>query len=93
MQNCTKPTNGVKDLAHGVAIFFVGAGFDEFAIFEDAGLDMVFFGYNIAGDNLPCLTYLLAVEDMEAHNKGWGEFVQHPKWNSRGLPVFFKNIT
>ena len=54
----------------------------EFAIFEDAGLDMVFFGYNIAGDNLPCLTYLLAVEDIETHNKGWGKFVQHPKWKA-----------
>lgn len=54
----------------------------EFAIFEDAGLDMVFFGYNIAGDNMPCLTYLLAVEDMDAHNDGWGKFVQHPQWKA-----------
>ncbi|NKI32507.1 NIPSNAP family protein [Croceivirga thetidis] len=54
----------------------------EFAIFKDAGLGMVFFGYNIAGDNMPCLTYLLAVEDMDAHNEGWAKFVQHPQWKA-----------
>lgn len=52
----------------------------EFQIFEDAGLPMVFFGYNIAGDQMPCLTYMLAVKDMDAHNVGWAKFVQHPEW-------------
>ena len=54
----------------------------EFAIFDDAGLDMVFFGYNIAGDQMPCLTYMLAVTDMEANQQGWGKFVQHPQWKA-----------
>lgn len=52
----------------------------EFEIFADAGLDMVFFGYNIAGDQMPCLTYMTAVENMEASQEGWANFLQHPKW-------------
>ena len=53
----------------------------EFGIFEDVGLPMVFFGSNIAGTQMPCLTYLLAFKDMEAHKEAWGKFGQHPEWN------------
>ncbi|WP_224485490.1 NIPSNAP family protein [Robertkochia aurantiaca] len=52
----------------------------EFPIFEDAGLSMVFFGADIAGNHLPSLTYMLAVTDKEAHSKGWDAFLQHPEW-------------
>ncbi|MEO1100033.1 MAG: hypothetical protein AAFX57_20120, partial [Bacteroidota bacterium] len=31
----------------------------EFVIFDEVGLPMVFFGYNIVGGEMPCLTYLL----------------------------------
>ncbi|MDN3642874.1 NIPSNAP family protein [Lutimonas halocynthiae] len=52
----------------------------EFQIFEDAGLPMVFFGANISGDQMPCLTYLLAFKDMEAHKEAWSKFGPHPEW-------------
>ncbi|WP_420320650.1 NIPSNAP family protein [Flagellimonas sp.] len=52
----------------------------EFPIFEDAGLPMLFFGVNIAGDQMPCLTYMLALKDMEAHAEGWSKFIAHPEW-------------
>lgn len=52
----------------------------EFQIFEDVGLPMVFFGANIAGDRMPCLTYLLAFKDMEAHQEAWSKFGPHPEW-------------
>lgn len=52
----------------------------EFPIFKDAGLTMVFFGADIAGDHMPCLTYMLAVKDKEAHEKGWQTFINHPEW-------------
>lgn len=54
----------------------------EFKIFDEAGLEMVFFGYNIAGTQMPCLTYLLAIENMEAHAAGWSNFLQHPDWKT-----------
>ncbi|WP_245980597.1 NIPSNAP family protein [Flagellimonas lutimaris] len=52
----------------------------EFGIFEDVGLPTVFFGSNIAGNNMPCLTYMLAFKDKEAHTEAWGKFGPHPEW-------------
>lgn len=52
----------------------------EFDIFEDVGLPVVFFGSNIAGSQMPCLTYLLAFKDKEAHAEAWSEFGPHPEW-------------
>lgn len=52
----------------------------EFKIFEDVGLPMVFFGSNIAGSQMPCLTYMLAIKDKAAHADAWSKFVSHPEW-------------
>jgi len=52
----------------------------EFEIFEEVGLPMVFFGANIAGTNMPCLTYLLAFKDKQAHTDAWAKFGPHPEW-------------
>lgn len=52
----------------------------EFPIFADAGLPMLFFGVNIAGEQMPCLTYMLALKDMDAHAEGWSKFIVHPEW-------------
>ena len=52
----------------------------EFKIFEEVGLPTVFFGYNISGDQMPCLTYLLAFKDKEAHTEAWARFGPHPEW-------------
>lgn len=52
----------------------------EFGIFEDVGLSMVFFGYNIAGNQMPCLTYLLAFKDKAAYSEAWSKFGTHPEW-------------
>ena len=52
----------------------------EFEIFEDVGLPMVFFGSNIAGSQMPCLTYMLAFKDNAAHSEAWSKFGPHPEW-------------
>lgn len=52
----------------------------EFTIFEDVGLNMVFFGANISGNQMPCLTYLLAFKDKEEHQQAWSKFGPHPEW-------------
>jgi hypothetical protein len=52
----------------------------EFTIFEEVGLPIVFFGSNIAGDKLPCLTYLLAFKDKAAYETAWSKFGPHPEW-------------
>ena len=53
---------------------------DEFSIFADAGLPMVFYGKNISGDQMPCLTYMLANADMDENKKGWSNFINHSDW-------------
>lgn len=52
----------------------------EFGIFEEVELPMVFFGHNMAGDQMPCLTYMLAFDNMEAHGTAWTKFLDHPEW-------------
>ena len=52
----------------------------EFDIFKDVGLQTVFFGTNISGRQMPCLTYLLAFKDMEDHRQTWSKFGPHPEW-------------
>ncbi|MDM9631035.1 NIPSNAP family protein [Robiginitalea aurantiaca] len=52
----------------------------EFKIFEEVGLPMVFFGENISGHQMPCLTYLLAFKDKAGHEEAWSKFGPHPEW-------------
>jgi len=53
---------------------------DEIGIFRRTGLNPVFFGQTIVGDDLPNLTYLLSFQSMEARERAWREFVAHPDW-------------
>jgi hypothetical protein len=52
----------------------------EFKIFEEVGLPLVFFGENISGHQMPCLTYLLAFKDKAGHTEAWSRFGPHPEW-------------
>jgi hypothetical protein len=52
----------------------------EIAIFRRAGLTPVFFGETLIGPELPNLTYMLAYEDMAAHDKQWSAFGADPEW-------------
>jgi hypothetical protein len=52
----------------------------EFEIFEEVDLPMVFFGENISGHQMPCLTYLLAFKDKADQAEAWSKFGPHPEW-------------
>ena len=52
----------------------------EIAIFRRTGLAPVFFGETLVGAKMPNLTYMLAFDDMAAHDKNWGAFVADPEW-------------
>lgn len=52
----------------------------EFTIFDEIGLHTVFFGENISGDQMPCLTYLLGFQDMKERDDNWEKFGPHPEW-------------
>ncbi|MGO8696096.1 MAG: NIPSNAP family protein [Limisphaerales bacterium] len=54
----------------------------EIAIFRRNGLLPVFFGQTMIGSRLPCLTYMLAFPNQEAHDKNWGSFIADPEWKT-----------
>ncbi len=60
-----------------IEMFNVG----EIAIFRRAGLLPVFFGETLIGPKLPNLTYMLAYENMAAHDANWGRFGADPEWH------------
>ena len=53
---------------------------EEFPIFYRTGLIPVFFGEVIAGDHMPCLSYLLTFPDLETKEKNWKTFIADEKW-------------
>jgi len=57
---------------------FEGGG--ELAIFRTCGMEPVFFGQGLAGDQLPNLTYMLGFADKAAKMAAWKTFVDHPDW-------------
>src|SRR5438445_645577 len=50
----------------------------EIAIFRRAGLSPVFFGETMIGSRMPNLTYMIAFENMAAHDKAWAAFSTDP---------------
>jgi hypothetical protein len=54
----------------------------EIAIFRKAGLQPVFFGQTLVGQNLPNLAYMLVYEDMAARDRQWAAFAADPEWRT-----------
>ncbi|WP_276391995.1 NIPSNAP family protein [Eudoraea chungangensis] len=66
----------------------------ELGIFKDVGLHSVFFGKNIAGSQMPCLTYLLGFKDMAERDANWAKFGPHPEWERiRKLPEYANTVS
>ena len=53
---------------------------EEIALFRRTGLNPIFFGHAVVGNDLPNLTYLLAFDSMEAREEAWRKFISHPDW-------------
>mgnify|MGYP001337984083 CR=1 FL=1 len=53
---------------------------EEFTIFYRTKLNPVFFGEAIAGDALPCLTYMLHFSSMEERDRNWAAFSADADW-------------
>ncbi|PRX38574.1 NIPSNAP family protein [Salegentibacter salegens] len=64
---------------------------DEFEIFDNVGLEMVFFGKNISGGQMPSLTYMLAFEDKEKHQEAWSKFGNNPDWQRISILKEYEN--
>ncbi len=52
----------------------------EIPLMKEVGLGPVFYGRTIAGTKMPCLTYMLSGENLEAHKQHWQGFDNAPVW-------------
>jgi hypothetical protein len=67
---------------------------EEFAIFDRTGLHRVFFGEVIAGDDMPCLTYMISFSGMDEHDKNWAAFGADPDWQRISkLPEYANSVS
>ncbi|MBW7998172.1 MAG: NIPSNAP family containing protein [Candidatus Glassbacteria bacterium] len=53
----------------------------EIQLFRDTGLNPVFFGETMAGQQMPNLVYMLCHDDMAARDASWKVFVESDGWN------------
>lgn len=65
-----------RDHVRKVEMFNAG----EFAIFQAAGFQPIFFGDMLIGTRMPCLTYMLCVTDLADMDVKWNAFRNDPNW-------------
>ena len=53
---------------------------EELKIFDTVGLHNVFFGEVLAGENTPCLSYMVSFENMAERDANWAKFGADPDW-------------
>ncbi len=53
---------------------------EELKIFDNVGLHNVFFGEVLAGENTPCLSYMVSFENMAERDANWAKFQANPDW-------------
>lgn len=67
---------------------------DEIAIFNTTKLYPVFFGEVIAGENMPCLIYMLTFKDMAERDANWKQFGSNPDWKRvSGAPEYANTVS
>jgi len=66
----------------------------EFDIFKRTNLNSVFFGENVSGKNLPCLTYMISFKNMEEREANWKKFIDDPEWKRISkLPEYANTVS
>ena len=53
---------------------------EELPLFDEVGLNSIFFGKMLIGPYMPCLVYMLGFEDMDDRAAAWTRFGKHPDW-------------
>jgi len=67
---------------------------DELPIFYRVKLNPVFFGEVIAGEHMPCLTYMLTFKDMAERDANWKQFGADPDWKRVSqLPEYANTVS
>lgn len=72
----TYENQSFTSLARKIGMFENG----EIDIFVRLGMNPVFFGERIVGAKMPCVTYMLSFEDLDARERLWRAFGSDPEW-------------
>jgi hypothetical protein len=65
----------------------------EIDIFREVKLNAVFYSQNVAGKDLPCLTYMAAYDSMDERESVWKAFSAHPEWQKISkLPEYANTV-
>jgi hypothetical protein len=66
----------------------------ELDIFRTVKVNPVFYGENISGKSLPCLTYMSVYDNMDERDKSWKAFSAHPDWQRMSkLPEYANTVS
>lgn len=64
---------------------------DELPVFYKVKLNPVFFGQVVAGEHMPCLTYMLTFKDMAERDENWKQFGADPDWKRMSSSAEYAN--
>ena len=64
---------------------------DEMPVFYKVKLNPVFFGQVVAGEHMPCLTYMLTFKDMAERDANWAAFSADPDWKRMSAAPEYAN--
>ena len=66
----------------------------EIPLMKQLHMGPIFFGRTIVGTKMPCLTYLLSDQSLEAHKQRWQEFNNSTVWkNLQADPQYQDNVS
>lgn len=63
----------------------------EIAIFQRLGMRPVFIGEALIGARMPCITYMLSFDNLDAREKLWQAFGSDPEWKRISAPANLKD--
>jgi hypothetical protein len=67
---------------------------EEINLFGQTGINSVLYGEILAGSRMPALLYLTWYSDIEARNRAWKTFGNHPEWKRMSaLPEYAHTAT
>jgi hypothetical protein len=64
---------------------------EELKIFDTVGLHNVFFSEVLAGENTPCLSYMISFENMAERDANWAKFSANPDWKRISADIKYAN--
>lgn len=64
---------------------------DELPVFYKTKLNPVFFGEVVAGEHMPCLTYMLTFKDMAERDANWKDFGNNADWKRMSAAAEYAN--